>query len=250
MSPKTCKGGKTQILRGARGKSVKPACPPAGVPKMLSSTGVLKHLSSRLLGTGHPVPSHLLRQMPFQGLPTSPPQGKISFPRGSPALTRPAGVLSLNPRDLTPEREAGLESSAEPRAGSAETTGSAVPHDPGAQHLRVSPHPRRLLPLHSANSARGARPFSGGGLQSQTRKGQLRFFLLLLFTALSFSSCLFKIENKKASIVLCPLSRCRMPGFFCPDCPGVSRGRQRGNSAFKEDGGSREGVREVSHQEL
>ena len=70
---------------------------------MLSSTEVLKHLSSRLLGTGHPVPSHLLRQMRLQGFPPTPPQGKISFPRGSPALTRPAGVLSLNPRDLTPE---------------------------------------------------------------------------------------------------------------------------------------------------
>lgn len=62
-----------------------------------------------------------------------------------------------------------------------------------------------------------------------------------------FSSCLFKIENKKASIVLRRLSRCRLPG---PDCPGVRGGRQRGNSAFKEDGGSHEGAQEVTRQAL
>lgn len=65
-----------------------------------------------------------------------------------------------------------------------------------------------------------------------------------------FSSCLFKIENKKASTVLCPLSRCRLPGFCCPDCPGVRGGRQGGKSAFKEDGGSHEGAQEVSRQAL
>lgn len=102
VSPKTRQGGKTPILRGSRGKSVKPACPPAGVPKMLSSTEVLKHLSSRLLGTGHPMPSHLLRRMPFQGCPTSPPRGKISFPRGSPALTLSCRCLKPEPQGLDP----------------------------------------------------------------------------------------------------------------------------------------------------